>query len=101
MAGHFAVNHSFGQYVLNGAGTNKVENYFFQLKRSIDGAHHHVSAGHLGRYLAEFDFRSSTRTTSPTPSGWTVLWVKLLEEGLLTGSHPWERTSYGRPNRNE
>jgi hypothetical protein len=31
------------------------------LKRSIDGTHHHVSREHLNRYLAEFDFRYSTR----------------------------------------
>jgi len=66
MAGHIAVNHSIGQYVLNGGGTNKVENYFSQLKRSIDGTHHHVSEEHLGRYLAEFDFRSSTHKITDT-----------------------------------
>jgi hypothetical protein len=32
------------------------ENYFSQLKRSIDGTHHHVSREHLPRYLAQFDF---------------------------------------------
>jgi hypothetical protein len=38
-----------------------VENYFSQLKRSIDGTHHHhVSREDLHRYLAEFDFRYST-----------------------------------------
>ncbi len=31
-------------------------------KRSIDGAHHHVSAEHLPRYLAEFD--STTQPAS-------------------------------------
>jgi transposase-like protein len=66
MAGHSAVNHSAGQYVLNGAGTNKVENYFSQLKRSIDGTHHHVSPEHLHRYLAEFDFRYSTHDVRDT-----------------------------------
>jgi hypothetical protein len=30
--------------------------YFSQLKRSIDGTHHHVSKTHLDRYLAQFDF---------------------------------------------
>jgi hypothetical protein len=40
--------------------TNQAENYFSQLKRSIDGTHHHVSKEHLPRYLAEFDFRYST-----------------------------------------
>jgi hypothetical protein len=31
-----------------------------QLKRSINGTHHHVSIGHLHRYVREFDFRYST-----------------------------------------
>ncbi len=31
------------------------------IKRSVDGTHHHVSKEHLPRYLAEFDFRHSTR----------------------------------------
>lgn len=58
MAGHFAVDHSAGQYVMPGSnGTNLAENYFSQLKRSLDGTHHHVSEQHLPRYLAEFDFR--------------------------------------------
>lgn len=39
----------------------QVENYFSQLKRSIDGTHHHVSVPHLPRYLAEFDFRYTYR----------------------------------------
>jgi hypothetical protein len=34
------------------------------LKRSIDGTHHHVSKEHLHRYLAEFDYRYSTRKLS-------------------------------------
>ncbi len=51
------VNHSADEYV-NRAGvtTNAVENFFLQLKRSIDGTHHHVSVEHLDRYLANFDF---------------------------------------------
>ena len=42
------------------ATTNRAEGYFAQLKRSIDGTHHHVSREHLPRYLAEFDFRYNT-----------------------------------------
>jgi len=41
-------------------GTNQDENYFAQLKRSLDGTHHHVSHEHLARYLGEFDFRYAT-----------------------------------------
>src|SRR5579872_1665085 len=59
---HTKVNHSKSQYVdfATGASTNKAENFFSQLKRSIDGTYHRVSREHLGRYLAEFDFRYST-----------------------------------------
>ena len=36
------------------------EGFFAQLKRSLDGTHHHVSTVHLPRYLGEFDFGYST-----------------------------------------
>jgi len=57
---HSTVDHSAGEYVRNGATTNHAETYFSQLKRSLDGTHHHVSVEHLPRYLAEFDFRYTT-----------------------------------------
>jgi len=64
---HETVNHSEDQYVNgHGAGTNKVENCFSQLRRSLDGTFHHVSVEHLPRYLAEFDFRYSTKAMSDT-----------------------------------
>lgn len=58
---HEVVNHGEGEYVRGHVTTNHVEGYFSQLKRSIDGTHHHVSKEHLPRYLAEFDFKYSTR----------------------------------------
>jgi transposase-like protein len=57
---HEAVNHSIGEYVRGNVTTNRAEGYFGQLKRSLDGTHHHVSREHLHRYLAEFDYRYST-----------------------------------------
>lgn len=63
---HVAVDHGKGEYVRGGAGTNMAENFFSQLKRSLDGTHHHVSREHLHRYLAEFDFKFSTRDLSDT-----------------------------------
>lgn len=60
-ADHQAVWHSGGEYVRGDVSTNQAENYFSQLKRSIDGTHHHVSREHLQRYLDEFDFRFTTR----------------------------------------
>jgi transposase-like protein len=65
-ASHSAVDHLAGEYVRGDASTNQAENYFSQLKRSIDGTHHRVSREHLGRYLAEFDFRHSTHKVSDT-----------------------------------
>jgi transposase-like protein len=63
---HEVVDHSAGQYVINGYSTNRVESFFSQLKRSIDGTHHHVSVKHLHRYVAEHDFRRSTCKVSDT-----------------------------------
>ena len=60
-ARHEAVDHSLGEYVRGDAHINTAEGYFSQLKRSIDGTHHHVSEQHLHRYLGEFDFRYNTR----------------------------------------
>lgn len=63
-ADHGSVNHTEGEYVRDGISTNAAEGYFSQLKRSLDGTQHHVSVEHLGRYLAEHDFRYSTRDLS-------------------------------------
>ncbi len=59
-AQHSTVDHEAHEYVRDGATTNHAEGYFAQLKRSLDGTHHHVSREHLDRYLAEFDFRYTT-----------------------------------------
>lgn len=61
---HEYVDHSHDEYVRGNVTSNQAENFFSQLKRSLDGTHHHVSGKHLHRYLAEFDFRYSTRTLS-------------------------------------
>jgi transposase-like protein len=64
---HHVVNHHIGEYVNDlSDGTNKAENFFSQLKRSIDGTHHCVSPEHLIRYVAEFAYRHSTHTLSDT-----------------------------------
>jgi hypothetical protein len=62
-AAHSSVDHSAGEYVRGGFHhSNTVENYFSILKRGITGTFLHVSQAHLGRYLAEFDFRYSNRS---------------------------------------
>lgn len=64
-AKHETVNHSAGVYVgPTGASTNMAEGFFSQLKRSVDGTHHHVSVKHLHRYVGEFSFRYSTSKMS-------------------------------------
>jgi hypothetical protein len=62
---HATVDHAAGQYKAEGGvSTNLLEGFFSQLKRSIDGTHHHVSVAHLNRYLAQFDFLyTNTRDT--------------------------------------
>ena len=61
-AAHSAVDHSAGEYVRGLAHSNTDENFFSILKRGINGTFIHVSEAHLGRYLAEFDFRYSNRS---------------------------------------
>ena len=65
---HNTVNHTAEEYAdyRTGASTNRAQGFFSQLKRSIDGTHHHVSREHLHRYLAEFDFGYSTCKMSDT-----------------------------------
>jgi hypothetical protein len=63
---HGTVNHKAGEYVRGAVTSNQAENFFSQLKRSLDGTHHHISKEHLPRYLAEFDFRYSTRRLTDT-----------------------------------
>jgi hypothetical protein len=67
---HETVNHSQEEWVRYGGRalvtTNPAEGFFAQLKRSINGTHHRVSVTHLPRYLAEFDYRFSTRKMSDT-----------------------------------
>jgi ISXO2-like transposase domain len=43
-ASNKTVDHGKGEYVRDKAHINTAEGYFSQLKRSIDGTHHHVSA---------------------------------------------------------
>ncbi len=59
---HMTVNHSAREYVgFQGASTNAIEGFWAQVKRGINGTHIHVSARHLPKYLAEFEFRHNMR----------------------------------------
>ncbi|MEA3033984.1 MAG: hypothetical protein QOH86_2000 [Sphingomonadales bacterium] len=63
---HKTVNHSALEYARGRWHTNTAENFFSILKRGIVGVYHHVSAAHMHRYCAEFDFRYNTRTIDDT-----------------------------------
>jgi len=72
-AQHETVNHAQGEYGRGAVTTNTVEGFFSQLKRSIDGTHHHVTRRHLPRYLAEFDYRYSTRDLTDGQRTWRTI----------------------------
>lgn len=61
---HDMIKHSDGVYVRGDVHTNTVEGFFGLLKRGIVGSFHHVSKGHLGRYIDEFSFRYNSRGVS-------------------------------------
>jgi len=59
---HKTVAHSQGVYVSGkDIHTNSVEGFWSQLKRSINGTYHHVTAEHLQEYVDEYSFRYSHR----------------------------------------
>lgn len=65
---HETVNHGLKQYVRGRCHTNTIDGFWSQLKRSIDGTHHHVSRKHLQKYVNEFAFRYSNRYADETSS---------------------------------
>ena len=62
-AAHEAVNHGNGEYVRGKTTTNTVEGFFGIFKRGMRGVYHHCGEQHLQRYLNEFDFRYSNRSS--------------------------------------
>lgn len=57
-----SVAHSQGIYVVGkDIHTNTIEGFWSQLKRSIDGTYHHVTAEHLPEYVDEYAFRYNHR----------------------------------------
>jgi len=61
---HKVINHSKQKYVKGDIYTNTIEGFFSQLKRSMDGTHHHVSPKHLQSYVDEFAFHYNQRLSS-------------------------------------
>ena len=63
---HWKVRHGIKEYVRGNVHTNTIEGFWGQLKRSIRGTYHFVSAKHLQAYVDEFAFRYNQRL-SPVP----------------------------------
>ena len=55
-ASHETTNHLAGEYARGDVHSNTAESFFAVVKRSVYGIHHHVSKGHLDRYLTERAF---------------------------------------------
>jgi transposase len=61
-AGHGTTLHAAREFARpGGVHSNNAENFFSILKRGVIGTYHHWSPAHMHRYLAEFDFRYSTK----------------------------------------
>ena len=59
---HKTVEHGKGIYVIaKDIHVNTIEGFWSQLKRSINGTYHHVTARRLQRYVDEYAFRYSHR----------------------------------------
>jgi len=65
---------------------NTLEGFFSLLKRGVNGAYHHVSRGHLGRYCDEFAFLYENRKASDSDR--TKLLVAGAEGRRLTYKQP-------------
>jgi transposase-like protein len=58
---HHSVDHSKFEWARGDVHTNTLEGFFSIFKRGLVGVYQHMDKKHLGRYLAEFDFRMNTR----------------------------------------
>ena len=58
---HETVDHSAKEYARDDVHVNGLEAFWARLKVSIRGTHVHVSAKHLPKYLAEFEYRFNMR----------------------------------------
>lgn len=60
-AAHGHTLHASRKFGKGETHSNTAENFFSILKRGVIGTYHHWSEAHMHRYLAEFDFRYSTK----------------------------------------
>jgi len=60
---HMTVNHGSHEFVSGMAHTNTIENFWGQLKRSVNGTFHAVSPAYLQSYVDEFVYRYNHRNS--------------------------------------
>jgi hypothetical protein len=73
-AGHGTTLHSNREFSRgDGHHSNTAENFFSILKRGVIGTYHPWSDVHIHRYLAEFDYRYSTKDISDSDRADKVL----------------------------
>jgi transposase len=60
---HTAINHAAGEYARGIHHTNTIEGHWSQFKRSVKGTHVHISAKHMWKYCAEFNYRRNYRVS--------------------------------------
>ena len=61
---HDSIKHSTKKYVKGDIHTNTIEGFWSQIKRSLDGTYHSISAKHLQSYVDEFAFHYNQRLCS-------------------------------------
>ncbi len=79
---HKTIAHSQRIYVIGkDIHTNSVEGFWSQLKRSINGTYHHVTARHLQEYVDEYSFRYSHRKDEQP------MFLSMLKQVIRYASH--------------
>ena len=79
---HAIVRHNAKEFVVGDAYTNSIEGFWGQLKRSIFGIYHFVSAKYLQRYVDEAVFRYNTREDKES-----VRFMEMFRRSLNLGSY--------------
>ena len=72
-ARHGHTLHAGREFAKGDIHSNSAENFFSILKRGVIGTYHHWSQAHIHRYLAEFDFRYSTKEATDAERSDTLL----------------------------
>ena len=60
MLPHDVIRHE-SEYVRGEIHTQNIDSFWALLKRGLIGTYHHVDAGYLNQYVAEYEFRHNTR----------------------------------------